>query len=163
MLPVRRSWIRKVMSRQRFLEEPETRDLLVGSNEEIATEQRAGGEQDRLPHHPFVGDVVADDVDLVDGGRSPLADDPAQVDHLRPVGGCAAGLLRLDRGVDVAVVGVERVDLVGRLDPCSLVEWDTGSCSPGRPTASLPPKGYRVARSSVENRRLPEISKVATW
>ena len=126
MLPVRFSSTRKMMStstplaagftsgrRQRLLEEAEVGDVLIRADQPVAAEEIAREHDDRLADHPLVGDVVADDLDLVDRGRRALPDGPAQVHDRLAVGGRCGGSPRLDLGVDVAVVGVEVLHLLG--------------------------------------------------
>ncbi len=73
-----------------------------------------------------MGDVVAQDDDLVDGRGRPLADGPPEVDDGGAVGGRAARLLGLDLGVDVAGVGVQVPDVVRGLLPGGAVERGRG-------------------------------------
>src|SRR2546422_4410022 len=57
-LVVRRARVRE---RHRLLEEPQIGDVLVGANQGVLAEHVAREQDDRLPDHAFVGDVVAGD------------------------------------------------------------------------------------------------------
>ena len=69
-----------------------------------------------------MGDVVADDHDLVDRRDAPLLDVPREVDHARAVGQDAPGLLRHDLRVDVAAVRVQVAEAPGRGIPRGAIE-----------------------------------------
>ena len=55
--------------RQRLLEVAQVADVLVRADQQLAVEQVARQQHDRLADHPLVGDVVADDLDLVQRRR----------------------------------------------------------------------------------------------
>ncbi len=89
----------------------------------------------------FVRDVVARDLDLVDDRGLPLVDGPAQVHHRLAVGAGAADHLRLHVHVDVAVVVVQRAQLLGGVVPPRLVEERRtvlGAAQPEEPAPALP-------------------------
>ena len=97
---------------ERLLEEAEVGDVLVRTDQALAAEEITGEHDDRLADDPLVRHVVADDLDLVDRGRRALPDGPAKVDDVPAVGRGAPDLGRLHLGVQVAVVGVEVLDLL---------------------------------------------------
>ncbi len=104
--------------RQRLFEEVQVGDVLVRADQPLAIEQLAREDDDRLADHPIVGDVVADDPDLVDVGRQPLVDADPEVEPGQRVARRrrASRFLGDHGGADVAVVGVAVLHLLaGRL------------------------------------------------
>src|SRR2546422_7612996 len=151
----------RVGERQRLLEEPQVRDVLVRADQRRLPEHVARDQLDGLSDHALVRHAVAGDLDLVHDGRLPLGDRPPQVDHRLAVGPSPPDHVRADVHVDVAVVEIRGLELLRRAVPLLLVE---GSGPPPHapyaehPRAGLAARGCSVPSSSVEKRRLPTIS-----
>jgi hypothetical protein len=70
-----------------------------------------------------VGDVIPDDLDLVDGRRRAFANRPSQIHHRLADRAGPAEFFRLHLGVDVAVIRVKVLYLLGGFVPLRSAEW----------------------------------------
>ena len=109
--------LRRLRRGQRLIEEPQVGDVLVRAQQRVLAEHVSGEQHDLIADHPLVGDVVADDLDLVDDRRLALVDHPAEIDHRLAVGAGTADHVGADLRVDVPLVVVQRVERGGGVVP----------------------------------------------
>src|SRR5207248_9120379 len=95
-----------------LLEEPQVRDAAIALNEALAIEHVAWKDEQLVPNARFGRDIVAEDIDTIHDGRSPLVDVPTEIHRRDRVGADAPALDDwMNARVDVALVRVRFLDL----------------------------------------------------